>query len=1049
MLLAAATLSACQSQSRPTVSVAEARKITTEFQGSSYTPAPRTITDIERLLDENETTNWTEIERDRRVADSPVPAALSAVALARFYRERGTAAMLVGRYEQAVQDLRRALQEPNLGDDDASGIYANLSHAEFYGGTIARAYEYRVKALNALERKGSQPGDTFVMRSIKSSMAGTLGRLDEAIETMRQVTDSIAAAKRRTGPWIAVNVGVATIFHGRLLITLGRYDEAEAKLRDGLAMVERMRNSGTDPNLSGRRFRIATVWAQMEYIALTALAESLLHQDRLGEAEVAARAAVAGALARFGRYSPYTAQALNGMGKTLIEQGRFDEAQRLGQAILGILDRVGVDPGAVLRTNARADLGAIDVARGRWAAAGRTYGALQADLRGGGGQGMGERIRTDANYLLTLIRTGRAGEAAAILAPEVERKVRLIGDKHYVTAEFMGLLAMARAAEGAPDAALAGFRAAVPVLLQRSRAVAGDGALQRFRRERILEAYLGLLVGRGLAEEAFPVAGALKGGTVQAAVAATAARAAARDPDLADLVRREQDARRQVAALYALLSNAANAGDRDAVQDLRGRIDRLRGARAALAEEIERRFPDYAALVSPRPPTLAEARAVLQPGEALVVTFVGPARTYVWAAGRDGAPAFAAAPLGREDMAERVDRLRAALAPEASTLGDIPAFDVAAAHDLYRSLLAPVETGWKSAENLLVVAHGPLGHLPLSLLPTRAVAVDADALPLFAGYRAVPWLARTHAVTNLPSVAALRALRAVPPAGGARRAFAGFGDPWFRPQDAAPAAARQPAQLASRGALALRGFPVTLRSAPRTRAADSADLARLPRLPETADELNAIAVALSADPGTSVFTGRRASEGAVKSMDLSEVRVLAFATHGLVPGDLDGLTQPALALSAPGVTGETEDGLLTLGEILGLRLDADWVVLSACNTGAADGAGAEAVSGLGRAFFYAGSRALLVSNWPVETTSARLLTTKLFQLQAGEARLSRAQALRRSMVALIDGDGFVAGGKAVFSYAHPIFWAPFSVVGDGGGAAGGGTAAAAQGEWSG
>ena len=164
------------------------------------------------------------------------------------------------------------------------------------------------------------------------------------------------------------------------------------------------------------------------------------------------------------------------------------------------------------------------------------------------------------------------------------------------------------------------------------------------------------------------------------------------------------------------------------------------------------------------------------------------------------------------------------------------------------------------------------------------------------------------------------------------------------------------------------------------------------------------------------------------------------AVHGLVPGDLNGLTQPALALSSPAVAGGKDDGLLTMGEILGLKLDADWVVLSACNTASGKGAGAEAVSGLGRAFFYAGTRALLVSNWPVETTSARALTTDLFRRQAKDRTLSRAEALRRTMLALIDQRGYVdrASNKTVFSYAHPIFWAPFSLVGDGGGARPGG-----------
>ncbi len=168
-------------------------------------------------------------------------------------------------------------------------------------------------------------------------------------------------------------------------------------------------------------------------------------------------------------------------------------------------------------------------------------------------------------------------------------------------------------------------------------------------------------------------------------------------------------------------------------------------------------------------------------------------------------------------------------------------------------------------------------------------------------------------------------------------------------------------------------------------------------------------------------------------MDLSRVKVLAFATHGLLAGELDGLSQPALALSSPRVTGGKEDGLLTLGEILGIRLNADWVVLSACNTGAGEGAGAEAVSGLGRAFFYAGTRALLVSNWAVETTSAKTLMTDLFRRQASDPTLTRSLALNLTMQDLIDKSGYVdEQGRTVFSYAHPLFWAPFSVVGDGG-----------------
>ena len=128
-------------------------------------------------------------------------------------------------------------------------------------------------------------------------------------------------------------------------------------------------------------------------------------------------------------------------------------------------------------------------------------------------------------------------------------------------------------------------------------------------------------------------------------------------------------------------------------------------------------------------------------------------------------------------------------------------------------------------------------------------------------------------------------------------------------------------------------------------------------------------------------------------------------------------------------------GLLTLSEVLNLKLNADWVILSACNTGSADGTGVEAISGLGRAFFYAGARALLITMWSVETTSAREITTGLFQTLAGHEQLSRSSALRRSILTLIDGPGMTdpGSGQVVASYAHPFFWAPFVLAGENGG----------------
>ena len=118
---------------------------------------------------------------------------------------------------------------------------------------------------------------------------------------------------------------------------------------------------------------------------------------------------------------------------------------------------------------------------------------------------------------------------------------------------------------------------------------------------------------------------------------------------------------------------------------------------------------------------------------------------------------------------------------------------------------------------------------------------------------------------------------------------------------------------------------------------------------------------------------------------------------------------------------ETDDGLLTASEVAALRLDADWVILSACNTAAAAETDGQALSGLARAFFYAGARALLVSHWYVDSDATVKLITGAFDALKADPKIGRAEALRRSMAAMIEQPAF----------AHPSAWAPFAVIGEG------------------
>ena len=266
---------------------------------------------------------------------------------------------------------------------------------------------------------------------------------------------------------------------------------------------------------------------------------------------------------------------------------------------------------------------------------------------------------------------------------------------------------------------------------------------------------------------------------------------------------------------------------------IRSDVRSLISARTVLRQEILNRHPAYASLVNPAPITLDRVQQSLTAGEALIATYVGEKATYVWAVPKAGNVVFAVAPLSERRIAAAVTNLRHALDPKIATLGEIPEFDIAASHDLYKALLAPVERGWKGSKSLLVIADGPLGQLPFSVLVTSPESFKPAKPPLFSKYRYVPFLARTHAVTVLPSVATFVTLRALPPSNMERRSFAGFGDPLFSQAHALapnekPKEETKTAALTSRSLISVRGLTVHLRSAPKLDGVSSADLAKLP-----------------------------------------------------------------------------------------------------------------------------------------------------------------------------------------------------------------------------
>lgn len=947
-----------------------------------------------------------------------------------FLRKRGKQAQKEGRLNDAVQDMRKAVQlirGAQIDPKKRQSILKDAAFAEHQIGKTRRAIKIMQVAAAIRPNPTTQRGLAYMYAS-----QGDIERAREASEKAKRIIQQIFMTKR---PSPMKRLSLESESHRMdafLLEIQGRWAEAEKYLHKEIETLGDAGRMDKDPSLKARRHG--------------SLARNLVKQGRLREAEVVARTALNEALDNVGTDNSVTGDIARKLASTLAAQGRAEDAEQTIRDAIGIYQNAGLNDRQSKLKGARRDLASILSYQAEWEAAAEEFARVEKIMKPAGFTRM---LGRTPSLAIALIKTGRTEEVLPHLEDAHRSASEQFGEKHPRAALTRVTLAAALSRAGKYAEALAHFTSGIPLLLSKSRPIDDENATETAQ-ERwkavFMEAYIGLLADiRGTAleksagidamEVAFQLADTARGRRVQSAIAASGARAMATKPELADLVRREQDSRKQTAALNALLADVLSKPRdeqvADVIADLKSRIDKQRDNRGDLMATIERRYPDYASLINPQPATIADARKALQGDEALVSFFVGEERSFVWAVPKSGDAKFAAIDAGEEDVDDTVALMRGAFEPNATTLGDIPRFDLETAFDAYQQLLQPVEDGWKPAANLIVVAHGPLGWLPLAVLPTKEPMVAETEDTLFADYREISWLIRDHAVSRVPSVSALALLRKLPPGRAERKPFAGFGDPFF---NAGQKGKAQPVGSPpdGGGGVKTRGMMLARRAAP-TAAVGPINLDTLPRLPDTADEIRSIALALNADPSQTLFTGEKASEGIVKKADLSGFKVLAFATHGLVPGELEGLQEPALALSAPEVAGGDEDGLLTMTEILVLRLDADWVILSACNTGAAGGAGAEAVSGLGRAFFYAGTRSLLVSNWPVESASARKLTTELFRVHATEPTLPRAQALRKSMLSLIDGPGFVdAAGKTVFSYAHPLFWAPFSLIGDGG-----------------
>lgn len=477
-------------------------------------------------------------------------------------------------------------------------------------------------------------------------------------------------------------------------------------------------------------------------------------------------------------------------------------------------------------------------------------------------------------------------------------------------------------------------------------------------------------------------------------------------------VRRLQDLRIAARKAAKHLEIVGKQGEAAAVEQAAMEMEQAVSQFENELKRLAHRAPGLPQTLTARTTTLGEIRSQLLPTEALAAFAPTQDGTASLMVTKDSV-VYRILPITAEEATALVERIRdTVLIDEYSGKASRP-FDIAAAVDLHGMLLKWAAPSLNGIVQLSVVAKGSLASLPFGLLVTNA--------PSSNNYREVPWLIKRYAVAHAPSIAAWR-LAGMRAATGARSgSFMAWADPDFGGTDS---------EISSTRAVrhALRSAKVSIDSDEMATPQAPMDLSPyLQPLRGTREEAEEIARVVDADPRNDIISGSRATRASVlarsQAGELDDVSIIMFATHGLASDDLPGLDQPALAMAKDP---KSEDlPLLLLDDVVGLRLSADWVLLSACNTSSADSAGGDVLSGLARGFFFAGAKSLLVTHWEVETESAKAITVNTMRSYFGNATISRAQALQTASL------GLIGGSQTPEEWSHPAFWAPYALVGSG------------------
>lgn len=620
------------------------------------------------------------------------------------------------------------------------------------------------------------------------------------------------------------------------------------------------------------------------------------------------------------------------------------------------------------------------------------------------------------------LQNGRYPQAKRIYEATLKWHVENFGENHYFTAYTRGMYASTLLRSGDLVGARTQFDQAIQNITSPD-ALTGDFSEDVFRRKGkkfIFQNYIELLATTADkdAKDAaliFQMADHLNASSVQQALSDAAVRSGISTPGLSEVIRKEQDAKNEVASLMSYITAQGSEGDKkrnlQVVEQMQQRMRELETQRKGYKAQIQKSFPDYFQLIQPKSPTHTDIAQQLKPDELFVSILPMDKETYVWAIDAQGGVQFHKWAMGEKQSHELVERIRQTL--DVAGLGTrAPAFHYAGAHELYKGLFKPIEKQLEGKTHVIVATSGALAKMPLGVLVRQPNTTANPAT--------TAWLIKDMAVSQVPTASGWLSLKRFGKLPSSPQPLIAWGDPLFDAKSGQQVATAAPGATI-RSVIQTRSAPTGLDQA---EASSYLAYSKIPALPETRDEVVELAKILAADPKQDLILGADATRQSVlkssASGQLGKKQVVVFATHGLLAGDLPNLNQPALAMAS--TTNPAESPLLTLEDVLSLKLNADWVVLSACNTAGADGRAEEALSGLARGFFFAGSRSLLVTHWSVESESAMLLTTNTFAAYKKNPNMRRADALRHAMLETMK----------MPQYAHPTYWAPYALVGEGG-----------------